>query len=179
MKALSNPTDELLELVGEYVCPLVDGGQRHPRNNQAQRRMRLKKGTKHLYDIGHFLPHSAGGPKDINLFVQERSLNRGWSEEGKRYRWLENMVFSNPGTFFFVRPVYGDLSPIPRYLEWGALLDDNLAKKLAKDIDRMSGLHLVSPGDKKCSRVDLSWLISVFENFKTEAIVDLMDSAEG
>jgi hypothetical protein len=38
---------------------------------------------------------------------------------------------------------------------------------------------LVSPRDKKCSRVNLSWLISVFENFRAEAIIDLMDSAEG
>jgi hypothetical protein len=179
VKNLSSPTDHLLERVEQYVCPLVDSSRGRPRNNQAQRRMRLKKGTKHLYDIGHFLPHSAGGPKDINLFVQERSLNRGWSEQGKRYRWLENMVFSHPGTFFFVRPVYGDLSPIPRYLEWGALLDDALITKLSIDIERMPNLHLVSPGNKNRSRSKLSWLISVFENFKAEAIRDLMDSAEG
>lgn len=179
VKALSSPTEQMLKLVEQYVCPLVDSGHGRPRNNQAQRRMRLKKGTEHLYDIGHFLPHSAGGPKDINLFVQERRLNRGWSEQGKRYRWLENMAFSHPGTFFFVRPVYGDMSPIPRYLEWGALLDDTLIDKCASDIERMPDLHLVSLGNKNCSRPKLSWLISVFENFKAEAIRDLMDSAEG
>lgn len=178
VKRLSSPTDQLLDLVEKYVCPMVDSGMGRPRNHQAQRRMRLRTKNKHLYDIGHFLPHSAGGPKDINFFVQERSLNRGWSEQGKRYRWLENMVFANPGTFFFVRPVYGDLSPIPRYLEWGALLDEVLFSKVEGDVERMPDLHLVSPGGNGSSLPQLSWLVSVFENFKADAIRDLMASAE-
>ena len=35
------------------------------------------------YDKGHFVGHGAGGGGDWNLFPQLRSLNRGWSEEGK------------------------------------------------------------------------------------------------
>lgn len=178
VQSLSSPTEQLLDLVAQYVCPVIDSGPSRPRNHQAQRRMRLRKRNKHLYDIGHFLPHSAGGPKDINFFVQERSLNRGWSEQGKRYRWLENLVFSNPGTFFFVRPVYGDLSPIPRYLEWGALLDEALFSKVEGDVDRMPELHLVRLGGNGNSRPKLSWLVSAFENFKADAIRDLMASAE-
>jgi hypothetical protein len=167
---LRTPTDELLRLVEKYVCQAVDSGKGRPRNNLAQKRMRFKNDTKYQYDIGHFLPHSAGGPIDINFFIQERRLNRGWSEQGKRYRWLENMVFSHPGTFFFVRPVYGDLSPVPIYLEWGALLDESLLAELSEDIERMPDLHLIRPAD---SESKLAWLISVFENFKADAIKEM------
>ncbi len=171
---LRTPTDELLELVERYVCPIVDSGKGRPRNAHAQRHLRFRNTTKHQYDIGHFLPHSAGGPIDINFFIQERRLNRGWSEQGKRYRWLENIVFSHPGTFFFVRPVYGDLSSIPLYLEWGALLDETLLAELANDIERMPDLHLVRPA---AGEQELAWLISVFENFKAEAIREMRLSA--
>ena len=37
-------------------------------------------------DKGHYLGHASGGTLDINLFPQRRDLNRGWSEQGKRYR---------------------------------------------------------------------------------------------
>lgn len=179
MVELRSPTEELLALVETYVCPLIDNGQGRPRNNQAQRSLRLKAKTTHPYDIGHFLPHSSGGPKDINLFIQERKLNRGWSMQGKRYRWLEDCVFSRPGTFFFVRPVYGDLSPIPRYLEWGALLQENTVAEVADDIRRMPELRLVGHGNPGHDQSKLSWLISVFENFEADAIADLMALAEG
>ena len=174
LEILRTPTDELLELVERYVCPVVDSGKGRPRNNFAQRRMRFKNSTKYQYDIGHFLPHSAGGPPDINFFIQERRLNRGWSAQGKRYRWLENMVFSHPGTYFFVRPVYGDLSSIPMYLEWGALLDEILIDELAEDIERMDDLRIVRPAN---SELKLAWLISVFENFKADHIREMRLSA--
>lgn len=175
---LNSPSDHLLEMVEHYVCPLIDNGQGRPRNNQAQRRMRSVRSDKYPYDIGHFLPHSVGGPKDINLFVQERRLNRGWSEQGKRYRWIEKVVFSHPGTFFFVRPVYGDLSPIPQYLEWGVLLNDDLVAKLSMEIERMPGLHLICPGDVKHCGPKLSLLLSVFKNFDAEAVKYLMENCE-
>ena len=37
------------------------------------------------YDKGHFICHGAGGGCDWNLFPQLRSLNRGWTDEGKLY----------------------------------------------------------------------------------------------
>lgn len=48
------------------------------------------------WDKGHFIAHSIGGAVDrleVNVFVQRRDLNRGWSAEGKRYpplaeKWL-------------------------------------------------------------------------------------------
>jgi len=75
------------------------------------------------YDRGHFLGHASGGKLDINLFPHERSLNRGWSEEGKRFRQLERLAAENCGTFFFHRPEYVDETWIPASLEYGVLVN--------------------------------------------------------
>ena len=72
-------------------------------------------------DKGHFLGHASGGQLDINLFAQRRELNRGWSPEGKRFRAMERFVASNPGCFFYHRPVYDDLTAIPARLAFGVL----------------------------------------------------------
>ena len=45
-------------------------------------------------DRGHFIAHSIGGGLDINVFSQARALNRGASEQGKRYREAENTAAS-------------------------------------------------------------------------------------
>ena len=39
-------------------------------------------------DRGHVVPHLSGGEFGPNIFRQDRPLNRGWSEQGKRYRAL-------------------------------------------------------------------------------------------
>ena len=75
-------------------------------------------------DKGHFLGHASGGILDINLFPQRRELNRGWSEEGKRFRSMERYVAEHPGTFFYHRPIYNDETWIPDRLEYGVLKDD-------------------------------------------------------
>lgn len=75
-------------------------------------------------DKGHFLGHASGGILDINLFPQRRELNRGWSEEGKRFRSMERHVAEHPGVFFYHRALYRDDSWIPATLEYGVLLDD-------------------------------------------------------
>lgn len=77
-----------------------------------------------MADKGHFLGHASGGILDINLFPQRRELNRGWSDEGKRFRGMERFVAANPGTFFFHRPIYDDASWIPAELEYGILRND-------------------------------------------------------
>jgi hypothetical protein len=171
---LRKPTEQLLERVATYVCPLVDTGDGRLRNRSAQQWRRLRGATEHPYDIGHFLPHSAGGPNDINFFIQERNLNRGWSASGKRYRWFENLVVSRPGTFYFVRPVYEDLSPIPRYLEWGVLLESGTAEKLASSINEMSDSFLMEDSSRSSNFV---WLLSVFENFPIESHKKLVKAA--
>lgn len=75
-------------------------------------------------DRGHFLGHASGGALDINLFPQQRDLNRGWSVEGKRFRAMERYVAQNPGSFFYHRPVYDDDTWVPAVLEYGILQQD-------------------------------------------------------
>lgn len=76
------------------------------------------------YDKGHFIAHSIGGAVDrseINVFVQRRHLNRGWSEEGKRYRAMEQYCVRHPGVFCFSRPIYDDQTSKPALLEFGVV----------------------------------------------------------
>lgn len=61
---------------------------------------------------------------ELNVFVQRRDLNRGWSDAGKRYRRMEDYCVRNPGTFCFSRPIYTDGSAKPAMLEFGALKTD-------------------------------------------------------
>ncbi|HEX6880060.1 MAG TPA: hypothetical protein VF135_06830 [Terriglobales bacterium] len=75
-------------------------------------------------DKGHFIAHSIGGGLDVNVFLQDRALNRGFSEDGKLYRDMEVYCRSNPGTFCFSRPLYADTSSVPRWLEFGLLKQD-------------------------------------------------------
>ena len=52
------------------------------------------------WDKGHFIAHAIGGAVDqaeVNVFVQRRDLNRGWSAEGRRYRDMERYCELNPG----------------------------------------------------------------------------------
>jgi hypothetical protein len=62
-------------------------------------------------------------PLDSGYFVfpQDRDLNRGWSEEGKRYRALEREIGASPGRFFFCRLIYTDETDFPTWVELGTL----------------------------------------------------------
>ena len=71
------------------------------------------------YDKGHFIAHGFGGPIDVNLFPQLTEINRGRSQEGKRYRAMEKYIAANPGTFVFSRPIYNDFTVCPYQLEYG------------------------------------------------------------
>lgn len=75
-------------------------------------------------DMGHFMAHSIGGGLDVNVFSQERRLNRGWSLQGKIYRQMERYCYQQPGTLCFSHPIYADGSSIPRWLEFGLLKHD-------------------------------------------------------
>jgi hypothetical protein len=75
-------------------------------------------------DKGHFMAHCIGGGLDVNVFSQERRLNRGWSPQGKIYRQMETYCYEQPGTLCFSRPVYTDGSSVPRWLEFGLLKAD-------------------------------------------------------
>lgn len=71
------------------------------RDRAYQRGFPMTPGTGAPVDRGHVIPHLSGGEFGPNIFRQDRALNRGWSEEGKRYRTLEREAASAPGTFYF------------------------------------------------------------------------------
>jgi len=75
-------------------------------------------------DDGHFMARSIGGGLDVNLFSQNRLLNRGWSSQGKIYRRMEKYCREQEGTLCFSRPIYSDGSNVPRWLEFGVLKND-------------------------------------------------------
>jgi hypothetical protein len=75
-------------------------------------------------DRGHYIAHCIGGGLDVNVFSQERCLNRGRSPQGKIYRQMESYCYEQPGTFCFSRPIYSDGSSVPRWLEFGVLRGD-------------------------------------------------------
>lgn len=80
------------------------------------------------FDKGHFIAQCIGGIIDgaeINLFVQNRALNRGHSVEGKRYRAMERYCEQHHGTFCFARALYGDMTSRPSAIELGILRPDN------------------------------------------------------
>jgi hypothetical protein len=77
-------------------------------------------------DRGHVVPHLSGGEFGPNIFRQDRPLNRGWSEQGKRYRALEREAAATPGTLYFAHLIYADESAYPTELETGVLRGEAL-----------------------------------------------------
>jgi hypothetical protein len=76
------------------------------------------------WDKGHFMAHSIGGSVDhaeLNVFIQKRGLNRGWTDQGKRFRAMEQYCERHPSTFCFSRPIYTDGTAKPSFLEFGVL----------------------------------------------------------
>jgi hypothetical protein len=108
--------DRVVAVFGTSACA-SDGGRKTIRNWSAP--------SEEVFcterDNGHFIAHCIGGGLDLNVFSQERRLNRGWSPQGKIYRQMETYCYQHPGTFCFSRPIYEDGSNIPRWLEFGLL----------------------------------------------------------
>ncbi|HTF07558.1 MAG TPA: hypothetical protein VK659_05225, partial [Asanoa sp.] len=77
-------------------------------------------------DRGHLIPHLSGGEFGPNIFRQQRALNRGWSEQGKRFRALEREAAATPGTFYFGHLLYDDDSAHPVTIETGLLRNGTL-----------------------------------------------------
>jgi len=77
-------------------------------------------------DRGHLIPHLSGGEFGPNIFRQDRSLNRGWSEDGKRYRAMERGAAERPGSFYFGHLLYSDDSDWPSEIETGVFRDGRL-----------------------------------------------------
>ena len=64
-------------------------------------------------DRGHLIRHLSGGRFGPNIFRQDRALNRGWSEQGKRYRALERAAAGTPGALYFGHLLYVDDKAFP------------------------------------------------------------------
>jgi hypothetical protein len=79
-----------------------------------------------LVDRGHLIPHLSGGEFGPNIFRQDRALNRGWSDEGRRFRALEREAAASPGTFYFGHLLYQDDTAYPMAIEIGILRDATL-----------------------------------------------------
>ena len=76
-------------------------------------------------DHGHLIANCMGGSGlDLNVFSQDRRLNRGRSEQGRVYRQMERYCSQHSGTFCFSRPIYVDSTCVPRWIEFGVLRDD-------------------------------------------------------
>jgi hypothetical protein len=73
-----------------------------------------------LVDRGHLIPNLSGGEFGPNIFRQDRPLNRGWSQEGRRFRALERAA-AIPGTFYFGHLLYTDETANPMEIEIGIL----------------------------------------------------------
>ena len=67
-------------------------------------------------DRGHLIARSAGSRDDlgINLIPQDSRINRGQGPLGRRWRRLERLASSRPGTPVLVRAVYDDDSDVRR-----------------------------------------------------------------
>ena len=76
-------------------------------------------------DRGHLIPDLSGGEFGPNIFRQDRSLNRGWSQEGRRFRALEREA-AIPGIFYFGHLLYEDDTAYPMEIEIGVLRGDIL-----------------------------------------------------
>lgn len=79
------------------------------------------------WDKGHFIAHSIGGAvigSELNVYLQLRHVNRGWSAAGRRYRTMERYCASNPGVLCWNRPIYDDPSAKPLGVEFGILRTD-------------------------------------------------------
>ena len=72
-------------------------------------------------DRGHLIPHLSGGQFGPNIFRQDRALNRGWSDQGRRYRALEREAGTRPGTFYFGHLLYDDDTAYPVAIETGLI----------------------------------------------------------
>jgi hypothetical protein len=76
------------------------------------------------FDRGHFIAHSIGGHEDMGLFPQRRDVNQGRGEFGRVYAAMERYCREHPGTFVFSRPIYGDNTGHPFWVEYGVLRED-------------------------------------------------------
>jgi hypothetical protein len=94
----------------------------HRRDTSYQRGFPMTPDHVPPVDRGHLIPHLSGGEFGPNIFRQDRALNRGWSEQGKRYRALEREGAGTPGALYFGHLLYADDTAYPSQIEIAVLL---------------------------------------------------------
>lgn len=71
------------------------------------------------YHRGHAIPHTLGGPTDINLVRQNGAVNVG------PFRYLERRAVATPGALYFTYWVYGSADgQVPVAVDQGLLILD-------------------------------------------------------
>jgi hypothetical protein len=91
------------------------GANKEPRDKKRMERHPQSHGP--LYHRGHAIPHSLGGPTDINLVPQRGSVNTG------AFRTLEREAVSHPGSLYYTYWIYRDsTSQKPQRAEQGLLI---------------------------------------------------------
>jgi hypothetical protein len=94
----------------------------HRRDVSYQRGFPMAPDDESPVDRGHLIPHLSGGEFGPNIFRQDRRLNRGWSDQGKRYRALERAAAGTPGALYFGHLLYADETAYPKQIEIAVLL---------------------------------------------------------
>jgi|SRR5215217_1576239 len=94
----------------------------HRRDVSYQRGFPVAPDDESPVDRGHLIPHLSGGEFGPNIFRQERALNRGWSDQGKRYRALERAAAGTPRALYFGHLLYADDTAYPSQIEIAVLL---------------------------------------------------------
>jgi hypothetical protein len=89
------------------------GKNTEKRDKYRQREYPMNFGS--TYHRGHAIPHSGGGPLDINVVPQLGVINTG------RFRKLEIEAVANPGSLYFTHWLYADASEKPAAVEQGLL----------------------------------------------------------
>jgi len=109
-------------------------------------------------DRGHLIPHLSGGEFGPNIFRQDRALNRGWSDEGRRFRALEREAASGPGIFYFGHLLYEDDTAYPMEIEIGILRGGLL--HVERFQNRFSSGRQPAHGDNRVQPLPPGWPVS-------------------
>ena len=82
-------------------------------SRNAMRRFPLPTRPGQPLDRGHLISLAMGGGENVNLVPQASRLNRGWSEQGKRWRALERLAERTVDLFVYIEVLYDDLTDVP------------------------------------------------------------------
>jgi hypothetical protein len=88
-----------------------------PRDANRMRGFPMLERLRGDHDRGHLFSHAAGGGTDVNLFVQARGLNRGWSPAGRRWRELERLAARRLDAVLMVSLIYDGPTAVPAAIQ--------------------------------------------------------------